>query len=218
MDFNNDSGLLANIASISTIGGTVTFDATGGVALPSGSTAQRPNSPAAGMTRFNTTAGVGECWNGSRWVASTPVVVQMWSVEIGQSSFANSIIPWDSTTPRSTEGTEYATITITTTTATSKIYGRFNAFFDTSTSNRNIIMAAFRGTTCIDSSVANAGTAGRPVSSSISFIDTPGSIGTFIYKINIGVNASTTIYVNRSSTVTMGGSSTSQFVVQEVIV
>jgi len=36
--------------------------------LPSGTTAQRPASPAAGMVRFNTSLGYAEVYNGSSWV------------------------------------------------------------------------------------------------------------------------------------------------------
>ena len=40
---------------------------TGGMFLPSGTTAQRPASPATGMMRFNTTTGLFEAYNGSSW-------------------------------------------------------------------------------------------------------------------------------------------------------
>jgi hypothetical protein len=36
--------------------------------LPSGTTAQRPASPVAGMVRFNTSLGYAEVYNGSSWV------------------------------------------------------------------------------------------------------------------------------------------------------
>ena len=44
---------------------------TGYFALPSGTTAQRPGSPAAGYTRYNTTIADIEFYNGSAWVAPT---------------------------------------------------------------------------------------------------------------------------------------------------
>ena len=40
---------------------------TGGLSLPSGTTAQRPASPATGQMRFNTTTGSVEVYNGSSW-------------------------------------------------------------------------------------------------------------------------------------------------------
>lgn len=41
--------------------------ATGGMYLPSGTTAQRPASSAAGQMRFNTTTGSIETFNGTTW-------------------------------------------------------------------------------------------------------------------------------------------------------
>ena len=41
--------------------------ATGGLYLPSGTTAQRPASPATGQMRFNTTTGSVEVYTGSTW-------------------------------------------------------------------------------------------------------------------------------------------------------
>ena len=41
--------------------------ATGGLYLPSGTTAQRPASPATGQMRFNTTTSLVEVYNGTSW-------------------------------------------------------------------------------------------------------------------------------------------------------
>lgn len=41
--------------------------ATGGMFLPVGTTAQRPTSPVVGHTRFNTTTGSVETYNGTSW-------------------------------------------------------------------------------------------------------------------------------------------------------
>lgn len=47
---------------------TTTFDDTGFLDLPQGTTAQRPSSPAVGMIRFNTSRDDIEYYNGSQWV------------------------------------------------------------------------------------------------------------------------------------------------------
>ncbi len=44
--------------------------ATGAALLPVGTTAERDGSPATGYTRFNTTLGKNETWNGVAWVSS----------------------------------------------------------------------------------------------------------------------------------------------------
>ena len=45
-----------------------TINDTGYMGLPSGTTAQRPVSPVAGMVRFNTTLGYAEVYNGATWL------------------------------------------------------------------------------------------------------------------------------------------------------
>lgn len=49
---------------------------TGAFDLPSGTTAQRPASPNTGYTRYNTTIGAVETWNGTAWVTSGGLVLQ----------------------------------------------------------------------------------------------------------------------------------------------
>ena len=46
-----------------------TFNSTGAVILPSGTTAQRPASPLVGMSRYNTTLGTGEMYTSAGWVS-----------------------------------------------------------------------------------------------------------------------------------------------------
>lgn len=48
------------------------FTANQYVQLPTGTTAQRPNTPATGMIRFNTSAGAFEGYNGTAWVTLSP--------------------------------------------------------------------------------------------------------------------------------------------------
>ncbi len=52
-----------NLGSIA----STTNPSTEALALPRGTTAQRPSSPITGMSRFNTTTGLSEYWNGTNW-------------------------------------------------------------------------------------------------------------------------------------------------------
>ena len=57
-----------------------TFSGTAGIVLPSGSTAERPGSPADGVFRFNTTTDIMEYYNGSNWqgvVQDAPAVTSI---------------------------------------------------------------------------------------------------------------------------------------------
>jgi len=59
------TGLTYPDSTTAATGGNVT--ATGAWTIPTGTTAQRPSSPATGMMRFNTTTGLLEFYNGSSW-------------------------------------------------------------------------------------------------------------------------------------------------------
>ena len=70
-ELNYSDGVTSNIqtqldAKAPTAGPT--FTGTDGIVIPSGTTAQRPVSPATGTIRFNTTDGRFEGYNGTAWV------------------------------------------------------------------------------------------------------------------------------------------------------
>jgi hypothetical protein len=51
--------------------GDITMSGTGSVKIPSGTTAQRPSSPTAGMARYNTTENYVEYYNGNAWLPTS---------------------------------------------------------------------------------------------------------------------------------------------------
>ena len=48
--------------------GTIDMTNDGALQLPTGSTGERPGSPSAGYTRWNTTTKEVETWSGSQWI------------------------------------------------------------------------------------------------------------------------------------------------------
>lgn len=65
---NSITGTSGNLSLISTASNTVNFQgATGALIPPSGTTAERPATPRVGMSRWNTTVGWYEIWNGTSW-------------------------------------------------------------------------------------------------------------------------------------------------------
>jgi hypothetical protein len=112
MDFNNDSGTLANVAVISGFTSTVALQYLGGVVLPTGATADRPASPVVGTSRYSSTLNKTEYWNGSVWQTdvvsiaectdasiTTPVLNQV--LQYNGTKWTNS----SSSTPSSISGT-----------------------------------------------------------------------------------------------------------------
>jgi len=64
---NIGSGKTLAVAGTASVSGTFTVSATDAIKIASGTTAQRPGSPAAGQLRYNTTLGKFEGYNGSVW-------------------------------------------------------------------------------------------------------------------------------------------------------
>ena len=71
---NTALALKAPLAS-PTFTGDVVINSTTSLKLPAGTTAQRPSSPIAGMSRFNTTDGLFEVYNGTTWQQMKPTFV-----------------------------------------------------------------------------------------------------------------------------------------------
>jgi len=65
---NGTSGLTYPDSTTAATGGNVTL--TGAYTISTGTTAQRPATPATGMMRFNTTTSKLEYYNGSAWKAT----------------------------------------------------------------------------------------------------------------------------------------------------
>lgn len=64
---NVGSGKTLAVAGTASVSGTFTVSATDAIKIASGTTAQRPGSPAAGQLRYNTTLGKFEGYNGTVW-------------------------------------------------------------------------------------------------------------------------------------------------------
>jgi len=66
---NIGSGKTLAIAGTASVSGTFTVSATDAIKIASGTTAQRPGSPATGQLRFNTSLTRFEGYNGTAWTA-----------------------------------------------------------------------------------------------------------------------------------------------------
>jgi len=64
---NIGAGKTLAVAGTASVSGTFTVSATDAIKIASGTTAQRPGSPAAGQLRYNTTLGKFEGYNGTVW-------------------------------------------------------------------------------------------------------------------------------------------------------
>jgi hypothetical protein len=182
--------------------------------LPSGTTAQRPTTPAIGSMRLNTDTNDTEFWDGTVWTASgatgsgstTGSVIAFYTGETSGMS-GTGTIPYDNTTPQSTEGTQIWTKTVTPASANSKFVITQSFMVDSATSSKNITFALFRGTTCIYATSTYIATSGKLLNAAIHCVDKPNTTANTTYSLRVGINSSTTWYINQSVSVpvTYGG-------------
>lgn len=188
---------------------------TEGMVPPKGTTAQRAVTPDAGEFRHNTTLNDYEGFLNSTWLPFGNLL-QFQITDVVQGSVTTQI-PFDNTTPQSTEGSLIATISFTPKLATSKILLYLGFMTDSGTSNRNNTLAFFRDTTFLTASSLNIATAGRPQNLSAFHIFTPGSTSTITLTARFGSsNAGTTSYIQRAGGATFGGTNTTQFFALEI--
>ena len=68
------AGLTSVTSTTVVASGVVGSSATGALTMPSGTTAERPGTPATGMVRYNTTLGYTEYYNGTTWYSLSQIV------------------------------------------------------------------------------------------------------------------------------------------------
>ena len=216
MNFDHSTDtIIPDNTNILTIGGT------SGLELPTGTTAQRRGDSTPGCIRYNSTTDridiltIGQSWQTITTTGSTGSVGRMSAVTIGQLTGTTQMAT--SSAPTSTSGFQIATLTVTPTSINSKFVLECSAFVDFSTNNRNVVMAIFRGTTLVGTSVTNIATAGRVQSLNARLYDTPAQTAAITYTVRVGTDNSGTTYINRAIRYTVGSSSESAFVVTEIL-
>jgi hypothetical protein len=148
-----------------------------------------------------TTPTVGQTlvYNGTKWVnqTSTSHLIAIYTGTTAATS-GTSTIPADNTTPQSNEGSQIWSKTITPASSASYFEIAQTFMLDSSSSNKNITVAVFRGATCIYATGINVGYSGRPQSLSVFTIDTPNTSSNVTYSMRIGNSSSSTWYVNQA--------------------
>ncbi len=195
---------------------------TGSVQVPAGTTAQRTSPAANGMIRFNTTTNQYEAWVVDKWVGlqlfSEGGTFQL-NAYLGPipSTSGTSAVPYDSTEPLITEGTEIWTRTITPSTVSSRFIVECPFTVDLGTSNRVLIVSIFRDTINLGTALFYSTGGGRPITLSMKLNDIPNTTSPITFSMRAGVGAgSGTWYINATAGgQTLGGKLVSQYEIRE---
>lgn len=191
---------------------------TGGMRVPTGTTAERPVASVAGDTRFNTTTGRKETYNGTFW-APEGTVLQMASGSIAAITTTTQT-PFDNTVPTIAEGSQIWTQSFTPISATSRIVIQFSITTAQSTVARTVSAAVFAGSTCVGTSSVHiptgATTQNLPVPLPVQIVYSPGSTAAITFSARVGANGTGTTYVNTTTAGTQGGTLVSQYTITEI--
>lgn len=208
-------------ALASTAGVGLYVNSTDAIKSPVGTTAQRPTG-SVGLTRWNSTLGDNEFFNGTEWVQTGFTILQQISGNFAQAT-GTTTIPYDNTTPLNTEGTAVWTETITPQSVNSVIRIDLSSLFGYTTANATVTAALFRGAVCLEVKsmrMIGSGTLGGSAQGSAPFsmnlVDNPASVATETYTLRVGSSSGTWNFA-RSDTQTYNGSAVGHFILQEIL-
>lgn len=191
---------------------------TASLTIPTGTTAQRPASPTAGMIRLNTTLAELEYHDGTSWFTSGKLI-QMVTGTIGSAS-SNSQIPYDNTTPLSTEGFQLWTQSFTPLRSDSTIIITTNAFWTVNSSaDVYVSIATFQGTACIYAQLAGFTTnTGNGFGLTHMATVSAGSTAARTYSVRAGPQNNVTVFYNQGTGGQAYGSATNsgRYIIQEI--
>lgn len=214
------SGQITYSAASGVIGWTAptqsfTGDATGSGTIGSSISLTLANSGVTAGTFSNVNVNSKGLVTGGIGIANT--LGQIFAGNVNATSFTNTLIPYDNTTPLSTEGTQIMSQAITPRSAGSDILISFSGMVEVSNNNRTVTFAIFRGTTCIGSTTQQFSSANVPEWFAFSIVDSPATTSATTYTIRIGTNSNTTLYFGRGSAGTMGGINKNAWVIMELV-
>lgn len=149
---------------------------------------------------------------------ATGTVLQVLQDTYVDSANLSTVIPLDDTPPQSGEGTEVLSQAITPADATNKVLCIVDCWGSVSAANSALIVALFRGTTCINVASHTTASTNFPSVVSFAFLDSPASASAQTYSVRVGPNgAATHVRLNGSSVGRQyGGAASSTLTVMEV--
>lgn len=163
-----------------------------GINVPSGTTGERPVSPATGDMRFNTTTNTYEAWDGTQWVTFGAAAGSgVKEILFGQLSHLSGTTqtPYDNTPPLITEGSQFFSQSVTTTTSGGRIVIWFSSITSVSNANRTITIGLYRDGTLVGVTAIGSPSSNAPVTTTFIVVDEPGAAGTYTYSGRIGISA-----------------------------
>lgn len=126
-------------------------------------------------------------------------------------------IPFDNTTPSSTEGFSIWSASVTPRVSTSTILVEFHLTVGHATNTRYVTVAVFNGSTCLGTQTVFAATAGAPYAMKMVVPFQPGTTQAQSIDVRLGASGNGTCYCNQTGSATQGGAYVSKYVITEIV-
>jgi hypothetical protein len=136
--------------------------------------------------------------------------------EYTTSTDLTTTVPLDDTVPTSSEGTQILSRSATTTTDTQRVRIRVNGMGECASSGAALIMALFRGSTCVQVADFNVG-AGLYVEERqlcLEYEEQPGAAGSYTYSVRVGASAGNCRMNGTSTARLFGGAAKTTMVIE----
>ena len=145
-------------------------------------------------------------------------ILQVVNFQTGEYNSGTALIPNDDTIPQNTEGTEFMTLAITPTSATSKLLIEISALLGPNTINSWVCGALFQDNTAdaLAATVDWESVNGTINEVTLRHYMTAGTTSSTTFKFRAGLSASGTVYFNGAGTRYFGGVAASSITITEI--
>lgn len=134
------------------------------------------------------------------------LILQVLATDYTTNANLTTVIPYDDTTPTSTEGTQILSQAITLASTSSRVLISVSCWGSTPNSGDIWAAATFRSTTCINCQATMcADGINGPEVIAYTFIDSPATSGSVTYSVRVGPDASVNLRMNGSSSARLYG-------------
>jgi hypothetical protein len=148
--------------------------------------------------------------------ASAGAVLQVLQNTYATNADLNPDIPLDDTIPDITEGTEVLSQAITLASASNKVYASTKAWGAVNTVSTAIIVAMFRGSTCLNVADEVHSNINFPSSIAFDYLDSPGSVGPHTYSVRVGPSTGIARLNGSTASRQFGGATKSTLTLMEI--
>ena len=145
-------------------------------------------------------------------------VLQVLQTTYATNADLTTVIPYDDTTPTSSEGTEILSQAITPADNSNKVLCQVSVWGSQNTNGSRMIAALFRGTTCLQVAAHRfPGGADFPAGITFSYLDSPASASEQTYTVRVGPDANTVRLNGTTISRLFGGTATYTLTLSEIV-